>query len=98
MLPEVLSTDRTSLHEGQDRLAVVVDMLVQPDGSVTASELYRATVLNRAKLSYGEVSQWLEGHAESLPQFASVPGLKSNCACTMPWPRSCGSGASAVAR
>lgn len=76
MLPEVLSTDRSSLHEDQERLAVVVDMLVQPDGSVTASELYRASVLNRAKLSYDQVSRWLEGDANLLPQLASVPGLE----------------------
>lgn len=76
MLPEVLSTDRTSLHEDQERLAVVVDMLVQPDGSVTASGLYRAAVLNRAKLSYDQVSRWLEGDADALPRLASVPGLE----------------------
>jgi exoribonuclease-2 len=76
MLPEVLSTDRTSLHEGQERLAVVVDMLVQPDGSVTASELYRAAVLNRAKLTYDHVSRWLDGEAEALPQLAAVSGLE----------------------
>nr|WP_255429362.1 ribonuclease catalytic domain-containing protein [Ramlibacter albus] len=51
MLPEVLSTDRTSLHEGEERLAVVVDMTVQPDGHVVASEHYSAVVLNRAKLT-----------------------------------------------
>ena len=37
MLPEVLSTDLTSLHEGQERLALVVDLQVQSDGSVTAA-------------------------------------------------------------
>lgn len=76
MLPEVLSTDLTSLHEGQERLAVVVDMLVQPDGSVTSSQLYRAAVRNCAKLTYERVSQWLDGDAASLPQLVHVPGLE----------------------
>jgi exoribonuclease-2 len=39
MLPEALSTDLTSLHEGRDRLAVVVDMQVQADGNVTGSDV-----------------------------------------------------------
>ena len=34
MLPQVLSTDLTSLHQGKARAAVVVDMAVQADGSV----------------------------------------------------------------
>lgn len=76
MLPEILSTDRTSLHEGQERLSVVVDMQVQPDGSVTASQLYRAVVLNRAKLTYERVSQWLDGDAAALPHLGAVPGLE----------------------
>lgn len=75
MLPEVLSTDRTSLHEGQERFSVVVDMLVQSDGSVTTSELYRAVVINRAKLTYERVSQWLDGDAGALPRLDTVPGL-----------------------
>jgi len=76
MLPEALSTDITSLHEGQERLAVVVDMVVQPDGSVTTSDLYRAAVLNRAKLTYDRVSQWLDGDGAALPQLMQVPGLE----------------------
>jgi exoribonuclease-2 len=76
MLPEGLSTDLTSLHEGQERLAVVVDMEVQADGSVGATTFYRALVTNRAKLTYAAVSDWLDGNASALPRLATVPGLE----------------------
>ena len=76
MLPEVLSTDLTSLHEGQERLAVVVDMLVAADGTVTESNIYRARVLNHAKLTYDAVSAWLDGGGPAPQQMASVPGLE----------------------
>ncbi len=76
MLPEVLSTGLTSLHEGQERLAVVVDMQVQPDGTVSGSEIYRAVVLNHAKLTYNGVSAWLDGSGPALEQLARVPGLE----------------------
>ena len=42
MLPEKLSTDLTSLGEGQERLAMVVDMAIATDGAVTDSDIYRA--------------------------------------------------------
>ena len=77
MLPEVLSTDLTSLHEGQERLAVVVDMQVDADGTVSESSIYRALVLNRAKLTYDAVSAWLDGSAPAPSQIASVPGLEA---------------------
>ena len=76
MLPEALSTDLTSLHEGQERLAVVVDMVVQADGTVTEADVYRATVFNRAKLTYDAVSAWLDGAAAAPPQLGTVPGLE----------------------
>jgi exoribonuclease-2 len=76
MLPEALSTDLTSLHEGQERRALVVDMLVQPDGTVSASDVYRAVVLNRAKLTYDSVSAWLDGAAPPPSQMAVVPELE----------------------
>ena len=34
MLPEKLSTDLTSLGEGQERLAIVMDMTVAADGTL----------------------------------------------------------------
>ncbi len=76
MLPELLSTDLTSLHEGQERLAVVVDMRVAADGTVSESSIYRALVLNHAKLTYDAVSAWLDGAGPAPAQMASVPGLE----------------------
>ena len=63
MLPEKLSTDLTSLGEGVDRLAIVVEMVVKPDGAVADSDVYRAIVRNRAKLAYNGVAAWLDGTA-----------------------------------
>jgi VacB/RNase II family 3'-5' exoribonuclease len=75
MLPEKLSTDLTSLGEGHERLAIVMEMVVATDGTVTASDIYRAVVLNRAKLAYNGLAAWLEGTAPAPPKLAAVPGL-----------------------
>jgi VacB/RNase II family 3'-5' exoribonuclease len=76
MLPERLSTDLTSLVEGEDRLAMVVDMTVEKDGSVSASDLYRGIVRNRARLTYHEVAAWIEHGAQVPHAIAAVPGLE----------------------
>src|SRR5450432_4881331 len=75
MLPEKLSTGLTSLGEGDERLAIVIEMVVGADGSVTTSDVYRAAVLNRAKLAYNSVAAWLEGTASAPPKLAAVPGM-----------------------
>jgi VacB/RNase II family 3'-5' exoribonuclease len=75
MLPEKLSTDLTSLGEGQERLAIVIEMMIATDGTVTASDIYRAVVLNRAKLAYNGVGAWLEGTASAPPKLGAVPRL-----------------------
>jgi len=77
MLPEVLSNDLTSLHEGRERLAVVVEMQVEADGTVSSATVYRAVVLNHAKLTYDAVSAWLDGTAPPPPQIGKVPGLEA---------------------
>lgn len=61
MLPEQLSTDFTSLAEGKDRLALVIELVVDADGDVTSSDVTRALVRNGAKLAYEDVGGWLEG-------------------------------------
>jgi exoribonuclease-2 len=75
MLPERLSTDLTSLSDDQDRLSVVVEMTIQSDGSLSASDVYRAAVHNRAKLAYSSVGAWLEGKGELPSAAARVSGM-----------------------
>lgn len=75
MLPENLSTDLTSMGEGQERLAVVMEMVVDSDGTVTEPDVYRALIHNRAKLAYNGVAAWLEGTAPMPSKLAAVPGL-----------------------
>ena len=78
MLPEKLSNDLTSLNFAENRLAVVVEMVVGADGSLQASDIYRASVRNRAKLAYNGVAAWLEGSGAVPEGIAAVKGLTDN--------------------
>lgn len=75
MLPEELSTDLTSLNAGQDRLAIVTEMILAKNGTVKSTDYYRATVNNHAKLSYEAVGAWLDGKSETPPSVKALPGL-----------------------
>lgn len=75
MLPEQLSTDLTSLNQDADRLAVVVDMVVAPDGSIASGSVYRALVRNQAQLTYSGVGSWLEGRSSAPPKVAASAAL-----------------------
>ncbi|MFH2002035.1 MAG: RNB domain-containing ribonuclease [Planctomycetota bacterium] len=78
MLPEKLSTDLTSLSYASDRLAIVIEMVFSGDGSLQRSDLYRATVRNRAKLAYNSVAGWLEGTGPTPKEIGTVTGLDEN--------------------
>ena len=75
MLPEQLSTDRTSLNEGQDRHAIVIDMVVSDAGSVTSADVYCALVRNKAQLAYPSVAAWLDGTGPAPKALSNLPGL-----------------------
>jgi len=61
MLPEQLSTDLTSLNEGQDRVALVIDLVIEKDGTPRSHDVYRGMITNHAKLAYDSLGAWLEG-------------------------------------
>ena len=84
MLPEELSTGLTSLNVDEERLAVVVEMVVGADGSLQNSDIYRARVRNHAQLAYNSVAAWLDGH-DAIPAgtdgnhpIAAINGLEAN--------------------
>ena len=77
MLPEELSTGLTSLNPGEDRLAIVTEMVLAPDGVMKSTNIYRALLNNHAKLSYEDVGAWLDGKTGVPPTVAAVPGLEA---------------------
>jgi exoribonuclease-2 len=78
MIPEKLSTNFTSLNFNEDRLAVVVEMVIDPDGSVQSSAVYRAKVSNHAKLTYRGIAAWLDGSGPASEGMNAVEGLAHN--------------------
>ena len=76
MLPDRLSHGITSLLQGKDRLAIIIEFLIQHDGSFTPGEVYRALVRNKAKLVYEEVGEWLEGTGPIPRGIEEVHGLE----------------------
>jgi exoribonuclease-2 len=77
MLPEELSTDLTSLVADEDRLAVVIEIVVARDGTVKSPVVYRALIKNHAKLSYEAIGHWLDGKTAVPPAVAQVAGLEA---------------------
>jgi VacB/RNase II family 3'-5' exoribonuclease len=78
MLPERLSTDLTSLNFDEERLSIVVEMVINPDGTLQDSDIYRARVTNRAKLAYNSVAAWLGGNGAVPEAITAVKGLDEN--------------------
>ncbi|MFA5873220.1 MAG: RNB domain-containing ribonuclease [Anaerolineales bacterium] len=78
MLPEKISTDVTSLNFNQDRLAIVIEMVVGANGSLQESNIYNAWVRNHAKLAYNSVAAWLEKKGDIPKEIAAVQGLAEN--------------------
>jgi len=78
MLPEKVSTDITSLNFNEDRLAIVVEMVVGTNGSLQESNIYKAWVRNHAKLAYNNVAAWLEKKGAIPKEIAAVQGLAEN--------------------
>ncbi|MGB7191157.1 MAG: RNB domain-containing ribonuclease [Acidobacteriaceae bacterium] len=82
MLPEELSTGLTSLLEGQDRLCVVTEFVLDhdkcaTDSCVASSRIYRALVNNKAQLAYNSVGAWLDGAGAAPEKVAASNPLQA---------------------
>lgn len=76
MLPEELSTDKTSLLEAQDRLAMVIEMHISQDGDVTTHDVFQALVHNYSKMSYEVIGKWLDQNTAIPLEVSKIPTLE----------------------
>ena len=77
LFPDRLSKGITSLLPGEDRMAVIIEYAVLPEGDFRPGELYPALVNNKAKLVYEEIGDWFEG-ASAVPRIVrDVLGLEA---------------------
>jgi VacB/RNase II family 3'-5' exoribonuclease len=77
MLPNELSTGASSLLPDVDRPAVVTEFVVNANGALNSSSVYRAIVRNKAQLTYNAVGAWLEGTAAAPPKVAASAELQA---------------------
>lgn len=74
MLPEVLSNGLCSLNPKVDRLCMVCDMRISASGKVTKSTFLEGVMRSKARLTYNQVNEFLEGRSKaSVPKAVQKP-------------------------
>jgi len=69
MFPEALSTGKASLVEGEERPALTVELRIDPEGQVTAADIYQSWIKNHARLTYPAVAEFLDhNRREAVPE------------------------------
>lgn len=76
MLPDALTAGRVSLSQGEDRLALVVELIVAADGAVQSAAPYRALVRNQSRLDYEEAGELLTAGAATDGGVGMAPGIE----------------------
>ncbi|MCP3137053.1 ribonuclease R family protein [Pyxidicoccus xibeiensis] len=77
MLPEELSSHWLSLVPGEERLCLTVELRIDPQGRVTAADVYESIIRSWARLNYDEVGAFLD-RGEVSPPMEPVKDV-------MPW-------------
>ncbi|MFT3773577.1 MAG: RNB domain-containing ribonuclease [Minicystis sp.] len=76
MIPEVLASDAASLHEGRERPALTAELRIDPEGRVTAVDLYPSLIRSHARLTYDAVAELMAtGRSSGVPE-AVVPTIR----------------------
>lgn len=73
MLPEVLSNGLCSLNPKVDRLCMVCDMRVDAGGKVTGASFVEGLMRSKARLTYSEVNEFLQGDPSAVPKAVHAP-------------------------
>lgn len=76
MLPEVLSTDLTSLNANVDRTAMIAEYTIAPDGSIKDETCYKGLVHSKAAMAYPGIGAWLDPNGDGVitEERGKVPG------------------------
>lgn len=72
MLPEALSNGLCSLNPNVDRLCMVCDLKLSRAGRVTGFEFYPSVMHSKARLTYDQVAQYLEGDSQAITEDREV--------------------------
>jgi len=73
MLPENLSANLCSLHEGEDRPCLALKMILDSGGKKTSQQFFRGLIRSRGSLVYKEVQEAIDGN----PSKKTQPILES---------------------
>ncbi len=72
MLPEALSNGLCSLNPNVDRLCMVCDLKLSRAGRVTGYEFYPSVMHSKARLTYDQVAQYLDGDSSAITEDRDV--------------------------
>lgn len=85
MLPKRLSEELCSLQPEAQRLALVFDLHIERDGKASKLAISPARIRSTAKLSYTEVSRWLNGEQPIPAQHEHLQRLQACCQALHNW-------------
>jgi VacB/RNase II family 3'-5' exoribonuclease len=77
MLPDEFSTGKTSLLDGQERQAMVIEVHITDAGDAVCHDVYPGLIRNAAKLAYNATGKWLDNCGPIPPAVARVPGMEA---------------------
>lgn len=60
MLPRSLSNGICSLNEGEDRLALTIDIVLDKDAKILSSNVYKSVICSKKKMTYEKVEKVLD--------------------------------------
>ena len=76
MLPDRLSADLCSLHEGVDRASMVARMVINASGEMIGHSFHRALIHSVASLAYEDVQGAMDGHPNDRTDALVKPVLQ----------------------